>query len=187
LDLSLSSTGFSKFSSDGKLLEKGKIVPEESLDNCFKIQFITNKIQGLYHNVDECVIEDIFLGKNFFGVKELARLSGAVIYSWVTAKYKIPKFYMASSARRLLGIKPASSKAELQVWVLKQYKFAKLDMITQYEDEIERIYKLKTKGKRKYQFDKLSDRIEKETEMGNDLCDSIILGNAYFADRRISE
>ena len=44
-DLSLACTGYAKFSKDGKLLEKGRIIPDKDLDNCLKIQYIANKLK----------------------------------------------------------------------------------------------------------------------------------------------
>jgi crossover junction endodeoxyribonuclease RuvC len=184
LDLSLSSTGWAKFSKDGKLIDKGKIIPSDSLDNHFKMVYLADTIKGMIHNCDELVIEDIFLGKNFFGIKELARLSGAVIYMWITNKFKLPTFYMASTARKNAGIKSTSQKAETQLFILDKYGFASKDKLKEYSSKISEVLSIKEKGKRKYQLEKVSNLIEKETGYGNDLCDAIILGLAYFNKHR---
>lgn len=180
LDLSLSSTGYAKFTVDGKLMDKGKIVPDTKLENGFKIQYIVNKIKEMYHGVDTLIIEDVFLGMNFAGIKELIRLSGAVMYSWIMEKYKLPIFYMASQARKLAGIPPTSQKAETQIFVLDKYKFVDKIKIEEFKLKVKEIQTISTKSKKKYQFEKLSKLIEIETSHGNDVCDAILLGIGHF-------
>lgn len=109
LDLSSKATGWAKFNNGGALLEKGRIMPDPKIDPYNKIHFVTTHVKELFSNVNELIIEDIFLGSfrgkyNVNTLKYLARLSGAILYEWIINKYKIPHFYMASHARKLAGI-----------------------------------------------------------------------------------
>ena len=183
-DLSSKCTGWSKFSKDGKLIEKGRIVPAEDIDNYFKIHYVVEKLKELYKTVDEIVIEDLYVGINPKSVIYLARLSGAVAYSWLEYKYKPPIFYTASHARKLAGINGRCQKAEVQVFVLEKYKFCSKGEIKKYKEEIINCYgmlkdKTITKGSFKYKMNKLSKLIDTETGMGEDCADSIIIGLAY--------
>jgi Holliday junction resolvasome RuvABC endonuclease subunit len=187
LDLSLKSTGFAKFSKDGKLMEKGRIIPDSKIDNCTKIHYIINQIN--FAGIDEVIIEDVYYGKNFRSVMWLSRLSGGAIYAWVGYKYKIPKFYNASKARSLAGINGHSHKAEVQVFVLNKYNFAPKTKIKQYKKSIDKLnedYKSKKikRGSYKYKMNKISDKIDKDTGIGEDIADAIILGLAYQKDKK---
>jgi len=186
LDLSSKCTGWSKFSRDGKLIDKGRITPSPEIEPLMKIHYITDKVKELYSNIDELVIEDIFLSKfgNVAMIKYLARLSGAIIYSWIVEKYKIPHFYMAVVARPLAGAKGNSHKAEIQLFIIQKYKFADKEFIDKYDDmivEVKNRYKAKEikKGAFKYAMGKISRLIDEESEIGEDVADSIILGRAY--------
>jgi Holliday junction resolvasome RuvABC endonuclease subunit len=201
LDLSLKNTGYSIFSKNGSLLEKNSIIPAKELSNSFKIHYIVSRIEGLYNNITDLVIEDLYYGTNFAGIRELARLSGAVVYSWVKNKYKEPNFYMASTARKLVGINGRSHKAEVQLFVLEKYKFISSDKIEKYKEEYdelieefpiiparkgvtveERKKSKKNKGKLDYRLNKLSNKIWEETGIGEDIADSIVLGLAFVED-----
>ena len=188
LDLSLKCSGWAKFSKDGRLIDRGRISPSPDLDNCMKIHYITTKIRDLFVGVEYLVIEDLFYGKNFLSVKWLARLSGAVATAWVDYKYTIPKFYTASQARKLAGVNGRSHKAEVQIFILTKYKFAKPKKLKSYQtkiDELKDLFGKKEikKGSFKYQLDKLSKQIDKDTKIGEDIADSIILGLAYKKEK----
>jgi len=201
VDLSLKSTGYAKFSSDGKFIEKGQIVPEKDLDSLFKINLITTRLIKLMEESDELVIEDLFFGKNFSGIRELARLSGAVINSWIDKKEKLPHIYMASTARKLVGIKGNSQKIEIQVWVAKKYKLCNEETLKLYDEMIAELKTLllaeisavdrlpkeikqreikKARGRYKRNMMKLSTKFEKEAGVGNDFADAIILALAFL-------
>jgi len=188
LDLSLKCSGFAKFNKNGRLMKKGRIIPSKDLSNCMKIHFITTKIKELFPNVEALIIEDLYYGKNFASIKWLARLSGAVLSEWVDYSYKAPKFYMASTARKLAGINARSQKAEIQLFILDKYKFASKTKIKNYHTEI---IKLKImleneeikRSTYKSRMNKLSNVIDKETNLGNDLADAILLGLAYQEDK----
>jgi Holliday junction resolvasome RuvABC endonuclease subunit len=201
LDLSLKSTGYSIFSKNGHLTEKNSIVPAKELSNAFKIHYIVSRLEKLYDATTDLIIEDLYFGKNFAGIRELARLSGAVLYSWVRAKYKEPIFYMASTARKLVGINGRAHKAEIQLWVLKKY-FQNIN-ITNYENEFNSLFLTypiitarkgvsnevkkisnQNKTKLKYKLNKLSIKIYEETGVGEDIADSIILGLAFIAESK---
>jgi len=183
-DLSSKCTGWSKFSEDGKLIQRGRIVPATDIDNYFKIHYVVEKLKELYKTVDEIVIEDIYVGINPKSVIYLARLSGAVAYSWLEYKYKPPVWYNASHARKLAGINGRCQKAEVQLFVLEKYKFCSKKDLKKYNSEVVKYYsmfkdKTITKGSFKYKMDKLSKLIDSETGIGEDVADSIILGIAY--------
>jgi len=186
-DLSTKCTGWSKFSKDGKLIERGRIVPADDIDNYFKIHYIVEKLKELYKTVDEIVIEDLYVGINPKSVLYLARLSGAVAYSWLEYKYRPPVFYNASHARKLAGINGRCQKAEVQLFVLEKYKFCSKTDLKKYSADVTKYYgmlkdKVITKGSFKYKMDKLSKLIDLETGIGEDVADSIILGLAYGKD-----
>jgi len=193
LDLSSKCTGWAKFSKDGKLLDKGQIVPDKNIDVYFKIHFVTEKVKELFNNVDDLIIEDIFLGTfagkyNVDTLKYLARLSGAILYAWIVNKYKIPKFYMASTARKLAGINGHSQKAEVQVFILEKYFDISKKELEKYKIEIQNIQtQLKQEEIKKSTFkakmNKLSDIIQKETNVGEDIADALILGLAYLKEK----
>jgi len=188
LDLSTKVTGWSKFSNDGKLMKKGRIIPNKDLDPFFKIHYITEQVRDLYTNVSEVIIEDVFYGKNFDAVKLLARLSGAIIYSWINYKYKLPHFYVASHARAVVGVNGHAHKSEIQVFVIDKYGFAGPELIAKYNKRIEELkeenkQKKITRGKYKYQMTKLSELIDEETGIGEDVADSIILGLAFKEEK----
>jgi len=184
LDLSLKITGWAKFSKDGKLIAKGRITPDEGLDNCFKLHYTVERVKDLFDKVEELIIEDIFFGKNFKSVKLLAQLAGGCIYAWVNYKYKIPVFYNAAQARALAGVHGHSHKSEIQCFVIDRYGFAEPNQIEIYQKEIEALKKEKktekiTKGQFDYRMDKLSEKIYLETGQGENICDAIVLGIAY--------
>ena len=199
LDLSLKNSGYALFTRNGHLVEKNSIIPAKELSNVFKMHYIVSNIEKLYDNATDLIIEDLYFGKNFAGIRELARLSGAVVYSWVKAKYKEPIFYMASTARKLVGINGRAHKAEIQIWVLK--KHFKDIKIEGYENELNTLVaslpiittrkgvsveakaaSKKNKNKLKYALNKLSIRIYEETGVGEDIADSIVLGIAFIKD-----
>lgn len=184
LDLSSKCTGYSFFTSDGKLTEKGRIEPDKKIENFFKIHYIIERIKPLFNRAEDLIIEDIYYGVNVKSLIYLARLSGAVIDAWVGYKFKEPILYTASQARALAGLNGHSHKAEIQVYVLEKYKFATKNKIKEYKEQIEDLkkqYKDKKikKGSYKYKMNKLSNQIDKDTSIGEDIADSIILGLAY--------
>jgi len=199
LDLSLKNSGYALFTRNGHLVEKNSIIPAKELANVFKMHYIVSNIEKLYDSATDLVIEDLYFGKNFAGIRELARLSGAVVYSWVKAKYKEPIFYMASTARKLVGINGRAHKSEIQIWVLKKYFQA--ITVEQYESELNLLVashpiitarkgvsveakaaSKKNKSKLKRELNKLSIRIYEETGVGEDIADSIVLGIAFIKD-----
>jgi len=194
LDLSSSCTGWSKFSKDGKLLKYERIIPDEKLNPYFRLHYVVNKIRELYTDVDELVIEGIFLGRfkggrNVTTFEYLAKLAGAVIYTWIAEKYKLPKIYKATEARKLSGIKGTCQKAEVQIWVIREYGFADEGNLNEWEGIMEALsgeYAAKeiTNAQFKYRVGKLSKIIDEETEIGEDIADSIVLGRAFRNDTK---
>lgn len=190
LDLSSKCTGFSKFSSDGKLLKYDRITPDEKLDPLFKLHYVVNRIKELYTDVDDLVIEGIFLGHfagkaNVTTFEYLAKLAGAVIYTWITEKYKSPVIYKATESRKLAGIKGTSQKAEIQLWVIREYGFASAQEIEEWQaimDTLngEIISKEISTNQFKYRAGRLSQLIDEATGIGEDIADSIVLGRAYL-------
>lgn len=187
LDLSTKNTGFAKFTKDGKLIKRGQITPATDIDIYHKIQYVTDEVKSLYFNIDTLVIEGLYYGKNVQSLLVLARLSGAVIYSWMSYKFKLPVIYTASHARKLVGLKGTAHKAEIQVYIINKYKYAPKSAIVEYTEIIEEI-KLALKNKEikrsayKYRLGKLNKTIEIETGIGEDQADAIVLGLGYFND-----
>jgi len=184
LDLSTKCTGWARFSKDGKLMKRGQITPASDIDIYQKIQYITDQIKGLFDITDTLIVEGLYYGKNVQSLLVLARLSGAVIYSWMSYKFKLPIIYTASHARKLAGLKGTSHKAEIQTYIIKKYKYAPTSAIEDYEKDILEIQEaLKTKTIQrsafKYRMNKLSKRIDEETGIGEDQADAIVLGLAY--------
>lgn len=190
LDLSSRCTGYSKFSSDGKLLKYDRIIPDENLDPLFKLHYVVNQVKSLYQNVDDLVIEGIFLGRfagksNVTTFEYLAKLAGAVIYTWVVEKYKLPIIYKATESRKLAGIKGTCQKAEVQLWVVGQYGFADTQDIEDWQtimDSLTGEYVAKeiTLNQFKYRAGRLSEIIDQATGIGEDIADSIVLGRAFI-------
>jgi len=209
LDLSLKCSGWAKFTEDGKLAKKGRIRPSKELTNFAKIHYIAVKIRELFQGIDKLIIEDLYLKvymnqkANVESLKWLARLSGAVITEWVDRKYTDPKFYKATTARKLVGINGHAHKVEIQLYVLNKYSFVSKKIIKGYNTEFEKLIKefpvtfkrnlnkeqkkqnKLMRGKLKYRLGKLSEKIDKETNIGEDIADAIILGLAYQEDKNV--
>jgi len=184
LDLSSKCTGWAKFSKDGKLIKKGRITPDPKLHPYKRLQYVTDQVKPLFEGIDTLIIEGLYVGINPKAVLYLARLSGAVMYAWMSYKFTIPFIYNASSARKLAGVNGRAHKAEVQLHILKLYKFASDIKIKEYNRTLNQLisdFKEKeiTKGQFKYRLDKLSKLIDKETGIGEDIADSIILGIAH--------
>ena len=189
LDLSLRCSGWAKFSNDGKLMHKGRIIPDKELNNCFKIHFITERIKDLFDKVEEVIIEDVYIAKNVKSVILLSRLAGAVVSAWVDYKYKEAHFMNASHARALAGINGHSHKCEVQLHVIDLYGFVEPQIINKYQKEIDSLkkqYKEKKleRGQYKYRLDKISKNIDAETGIGEDQADAIILGLAFAKEKQ---
>ena len=203
LDLSLKSTGYSIFNGNGILIDHHRVVPQTALSISGKIFFIASRIKKLYKQVDNLVIEDVYLGiTGVVNLVKLSRLAGGIIYSWKSVHKEDPLFLSATHARKLVRLKGNCQKAEVQTFILKKYKFAGDRLINKYEYEIDELLeekvlirqekpltvedkKIKKKklSKIKYRFDKLSKLIETETGYGEDVCDSILIGLAYYEEK----
>lgn len=189
LDLSTHRTGVSLFLDDGTLNKYLNIVPDPNLEAFQKIKFVTDEVKKYFEDADTIVIEGIFLGKfkGFFNVttfEYLARLSGAVIYAWLSQKNSTPVIFKASEARKLAGIKGTCQKAEVQMYVIEKYDWATKDEIYNYKAMIEAVHaKLQEKDISqavfKSRMEKISQNIEDNLGIGEDVADSIILGLAY--------
>jgi len=190
LDLSSTCTGYSKFSGDGQLLKYDRIKPDGHLDPLFKLHYITTRVKDLYEDVDDLVIEGIFLGRfagkaNVTTFEYLAKLAGGVIYTWIALKNKLPVIYKAVEARKLAGIKGTSQKAEVQLWVIREFKFASDEQIEVWQAIMEALngeYLAQeiTLNQFKYRAGILSEIIDEATGIGEDIADSIVLGKAYI-------
>jgi hypothetical protein len=192
LDLSTSKTGVAKFSDDGKLLEYFSIVPDYKLHPYLRIKFIVEELQKHFLETNHCVIEGIFLGifgmsgaSQVVGFETLARLSGAVVNSWLSKYAEIPVLLKATEARALVGVKGNCQKADVQYWVCQKYNYATQEQLDTFVGMIEAeigAFKEKefTKATFKKHMDQISKYIEGETGLGEDCSDAILLGNAYF-------
>lgn len=200
LDLSTKNSGWSIFSKDGKLLDTGAITPDEHIEPCFKINFLTNKIKDLFHRAEACFIEGLYYnpygGSGFDDIILLAHLAGAVSNEWINYKHNKPYIIKATEARKANGIKGYAHKSEIQVWVLRKYNFADKKKVTEYEQQIaehkaafpttfkrgiteaQKKVNKSNRGKLKRRLNKLSIEIKKETGIGEDIADAIIIGLA---------
>lgn len=190
LDLSLSKTGWAIFSK-GELKKFGCITPDSTNDNFQKIKNIVNAVKKIIsiNQIDDVVIEDLYLkiyhsnfkawAVNFSMLMWLSRLCGAIAISLDRS----PMLMTASVARKSVGIKGTAHKSEIQIWALENYLLK--SKCTKYKNMLKNLirdYKEKklTKGQYKYRLNKLSLQIEKETGYGNDICDAIVLGKAFY-------
>lgn len=194
LDISGKCTGHSLFDDKGVLLHYGRITPDPKLDPYRRMTYVVNEVKKLLVSADTLVIEGIFLGR-FKGCSAvtvfeyLAKIAGAIIYVWLIENDNLPIIYKAVQARKLVGIKGTCQKAEVQIFILEKYKMCDQDKIDDWQLIIDGLYVEKlakeiTQGQFKYRADKLSKIIDKETGLGEDTADSILLGLAYNEDTK---
>lgn len=195
LDLSTACTGWASYSSSGELLNYGRIVPDDKLHNFEKIKFIVDSLRAGLLEEKDLVIEGIFLNTftggfhNVTGFELLARLSGAVINCWLQNHDRIPVIYKATEARKLVGVKSSAQKAEIQIWVIKNFAVGTPgpDDLDDFDALIDATYaelnsKEITRPTFKTRMAKISRMIEEATGIGEDQADAILLGRAYFND-----
>jgi Holliday junction resolvasome RuvABC endonuclease subunit len=185
LDLSTERTGYAIFDFDGKLHDLGHITPPGKLSVNRRVQRVVYHIREFYPGITEVAIEDVFLGKNVRSLKELCRLSGAVIYSWMYTMDKEPWMCMAVHARKLLKIDPSARKSDIQLYVLKRFFSKKSESMSKLEQIRESIFReylsrKMTKNKLEKELEQLIKIIEKETEISDDMADAIVVGLAYL-------
>ena len=213
LDLSTACVGWAKYDRSGKLLEYGRIVPPEE-HRFLKIKYLVNQLNPLMLEAQVLVVEGIFLNtfakgaQNVTGFELLARLSGAVINSYLQNHQGLPTLYKATEARKLVGVKGSAQKAEIQLWVIRNFKVGKLiaveddttadiqditeEYLHDYECLIDAEYaSLNAKEMVRETFKKhmsaISKKIEEETMIGEDIADAILLGLAYVKDTRVEK
>ena len=205
LDLSTACTGWAKYKEDGTLLDFGRIVPDDKLHPFLKIKYIVSQLAWVMLEADVLVVEGIFLNTftggfhNVTGFELLARLSGAVINSYVQNHDVIPTIYKATEARKLVGVKATAQKAEIQLWVLRNFILGTKQIVQggvegiknldNFDAMIDSAYAELGTGtiKRpafKSRMDKISKMIEEDTGMGEDICDAILLGRSYCNDQK---
>lgn len=194
LDLSTARTGVSIFE-DEKLISRFSITPKDKDPNFFKIKFIVDSLLPAIKEVDDIIIEDIFLNtfatgaQNVTGFCLLARLSGAVINAWVTEKSTIPVLFKATEARKLAGIKGTCQKAEVQVFIAEKFKIATEEQLDTFKGMIEAengalLKEEFTKATWKKHMVQISTYIEGECELGEDEADSLLLALSYYEAKR---
>jgi hypothetical protein len=220
LDLSTACTGWSKFDEMGRLIDYGRIVPDAKSHPYQKIKFVVEKLQGHMLEANKLAVEGIFLN-TFFGAKGqvqhnvtgfelLARLSGAVINSYLQNHDALPTLYKAVEARKLVGVKGSSQKAEVQVWAIRNFGVGHYftesevegadriegkmtpEILEEYDGMIDAYYAQYTlkeisKNVFKSRMDEISHLIESETGIGEDVADAILLGLAYVKGKGINE
>jgi hypothetical protein len=197
LDLSTTRTGWAKYNVQGELLDMGQITPPADLHPYLKIKFVDEKLYALSMDAEFLVVEGIFLNTfagnkhNVTGFELLARLSGVIINSWLRRSMNIPTLYKATEARPLVGLKGSCQKAEVQLWVIKNFQLDHLKEIPELNEFIEDMEALidaayAEKGTKtispavfKSRMEKINHLIEDETDIGEDLADAILLGKAY--------
>jgi hypothetical protein len=208
LDLSTACTGWAKYSREGKLLDFGRIIPDDKLHRFEKIKFIVGKLEPLMLEAQALVVEGIFLNtfakgaQNVTGFELLARLSGASINSYLQNHAVLPVLYKATEARKLVGVKSSCQKAEVQVWAIRKFrlgmdvpssslelKAVTEDELDEWENLIDAEYALLNakeivRETFKKHMSAISKTIEEETGIGEDVADAILLGLAYYNDSR---
>lgn len=133
---------------------------QKKLDELDRINRMSNwlfEFLGRYINKEhKVVIEDVYLGLNFRGVKSILKMQGAIAYKYYALTGKKPEFKMAISARKEVGANPLSQKAEIQLFIIGKFKLKKIDIKTQksiklmrkrYENIKSKYRKLSTKEK----------------------------------------
>lgn len=208
LDLSLTRTGFAQFSNEGKLLNYGQITPDEKLHNFLKIKYIVDELAPLFSESDNLTVEGIFLNTfaggfhNVTGFEILARLSGAVINSYLQKHTYIPVIYKATEARKLVGVKGSVQKAEVQLWAIRKFILGTKEIViggvegiqnledfdalidaTYAELHSEQIKRPAFKSR----MDKISSLIEETTGIGEDCADALLLGEAHVTAIRLKK
>jgi Holliday junction resolvasome RuvABC endonuclease subunit len=183
LDLSTNCTGYTIFDYQNNKYSVKKIDPPSKLSTFKRINYVVSKIKELYPQITELAIEDTFHGLNAKVDKVLDRLGGAVINSWLDYSGKEPYLYNAASARKIIGLDPRSTKAEIQLWVLAKF-FPKIDL-TEFKTAKDKLLKAYVKrkisrGQKTRQLSKLTDLIAKETGINNDQADSVVVGLAHL-------
>lgn len=202
LDLSTKCSGYSIFSTEGKLVKYGRIKPKTTLSTLGKIEYIMYEVYKLFKSledeIDKVIIEDIYLG--FFrgknqvkGFATLGRLSGVIIAILLLITQQkvddVIELRQANMARPLVGIKGTCQKAEVQVWVLKNFTDIPTDF---YENLIEASLGEKKAKEIKHaifkkRMNKISKMIEKDTDFGEDVSDAILLGYGEYLKRNNNE
>ena len=190
LDISSTNTGWSIFNNEGKLIDYGNIIPDKKLDSLYKLCYVVDEINKLYDQAEELIIEGIFLGR-FLGksavtcFEYLAKIAGAIEYTWIEKNKTKPYILKAIEARAKMGLNGRCQKAEVQMWVVEKYKFLNSQDISDFNCMIDSLYAEKetnhlTINQFRNRMDKISKAIEEKSNIGNDLADSILLGNAFF-------
>lgn len=208
LDLSTACTGWSKYTPAGELLQFGRIIPDDKSHRFEKIKYIVNELTPLMLEAKSLVVEGIFLNtfakgaQNVTGFELLARLSGAVINSYLQNHAILPVLYKATEARKLVGVKSSCQKAEVQVWAIRKFRLGmdvpscSLNLKATTEEDLDNwealidaeYASLNAKEMVRETFKKhmsaISKTIEEETGIGEDIADAILLGLAYVKDIR---
>lgn len=194
LDLSTTKTGVAKFSDSGELLEHFAIVPDTKLANFLKIKFIVDELQPHFKDANDIIIEGIFLGMfnglaQVTGFELLARLSGAVVDSWLHIHDVMPVLFKASETRKFVGVKPSSQKCEIQIFVAEKYKFATEDQLSTFKAMVEAengalLKEEFTKATWKKHMGQVSTYIEGECDLDADCADAIVTGLSYFEAKK---
>ena len=212
LDLSTACTGWAKYTPSGELLDFGRIVPDDKLHRFEKIKFIVDKLVPLMLEAKSLTVEGIFLNtfakgaQNVTGFELLARLSGAVINTYLQNHAILPVLYKATEARKLVGVKGSAQKAEVQVWAIRTFRIGmdapvcrSLDLKSTTDEELDNwenlidaeYASLNAKEMVRETFKKhmgaISKTIEDETGIGEDVADAILLGLAYVKDSRVEK
>jgi hypothetical protein len=194
LDLSITRTGVAKFKDSGELETYFSIAPSDNLKNFHKIQFIVNELKPHFTNVDQIIVEGIFLGvfgrfPQVTGFELLARLSGAVINEWLNTKEFYPILLKATETRKYVGVKGTCQKAEVQCWVARKFGYATEDQLHTFESMIEAEKAAlqegeMTKATWKKHMDQICKYIEGEIGLNEDCADAILTGLAFIEAKK---
>jgi len=175
LDLSKNYCGVAILNSETKFFTLVRDKQESLLQFAKRIAKLVKKYKP------KCVIcEDVYYGINFREYKEVLRLQG-ILWSFLPEM----QFKYAIHVRKVVGIDPHATKADIQLFVLhymlkqevNKAIYSKLLNLKTLRKE-----KKLSRSKYRYQCDKLSKAIEKETGVSEHVADAIILALAALKE-----
>ncbi len=123
LDISTVATGWALFEGD-QLIKWGVIKTDKDMNITEKYFYVTHSVITLLkiYRPNFLSIEDTFLGRDPVTFKKLNRIAGQIIYAWFSYTRTEPSFYMASAARKSVGINGKSTKTEVTQGVNEIFK-----------------------------------------------------------------
>ena len=173
--------------------------------------WVFDKIKNYINLANILIIEDIYVGLDPYSALDAARVQGAVIDRYYNLTKKFPIVISAMQARKNIGLETGLSKAEYQLWVIDTFKLPGLTdeirgeiiRVGKYWEQIDNQikkdkknatktikdnlnFKLKELNKEtKNTFNKLSNKVTKETGISSHVADAILLTQYIIENRSI--